>query len=158
MNFKCGYWDYSISYILFSPSSPVQSLLHHPTLFQVDIRSFCNMTMMDIERTHAHIALICSVFRSRHTHTHTHTHTHKHTLFFFNVYLLVKEREQGRDREREGDRTPSRLWADSLEPNVGLKPMNHNIMTWVKVRRLTKWATQAPHTHCLLKKCLEILH
>ena len=31
--------------------------------------------------------------------------------------------------EKEGERVPSRLLAVSAEPEVGLKPMNHEIMT-----------------------------
>ena len=38
----------------------------------------------------------------------------------------------------------SRLWAVLTEPNAGLEPINHKIVTWAKVRRLTDWATQAP--------------
>ena len=36
-----------------------------------------------------------------------------------------RKREQG--RERGGQRIPSRLCADSSEPNVGLELMNHEI-------------------------------
>ena len=55
----------------------------------------------------------------------THTHT-KH--------------EQGRGREREGDtesEAGSRLQAVSTEPNMGLKLMDHEIMTGAEVRCLT---------------------
>ena len=38
-----------------------------------------------------------------------------------------RERERERDWERERDRRE--LCADSIEPNVGLKLMNHEIMT-----------------------------
>ena len=57
------------------------------------------------------------------------------------------ECEQGRGREREGDtesEAGSRLWAVSTEPDTGLKPMNHKIMTWAEVGCLTDWATQEP--------------
>ena len=50
-------------------------------------------------------------------------------------------REQRRHLESEAD---SRLWAVSTEPDTGLEPMNHEIMTWAKVGRLTDWVTQAP--------------
>ena len=49
--------------------------------------------------------------------------------------------------EREEDiefEASSRLWAASTEPNVGLKPMNREIMTWAEVGRSTDWATQVP--------------
>ena len=64
-----------------------------------------------------------------------------------------------RDRERqstsrggaeiEGDtesEAGSRLWAVSTEPDAGLQLMNHEIVTWAEVGRLTDWATQA-HPH-----------
>ena len=70
------------------------------------------------------------------------------------LYLFLRERESERQRqsmsrggaEWEGDsesEADSRLWAHSTEPNVGLEPMNREIMTWAKVRCLTNWATQA---------------
>ena len=37
--------------------------------------------------------------------------------------------EGQRERERERERIPSRLCTVSVEPNVGLKPMNCEIMT-----------------------------
>ena len=50
------------------------------------------------------------------------------------IYLREKERERmsGRGAEREGDtesETDSRLQAVSTEPNAGLEPMTHVIMT-----------------------------
>ena len=73
-------------------------------------------------------------------------------FFFFNVYLLfLRERkrqsmsgggtERGRHTELEAG---SRLRAVSIEPDMGLEPMNCEIMTWAKVRHLTNWTTQAP--------------
>ena len=50
--------------------------------------------------------------------------------------------------EREGEtecKVGSRFWAVSTEPEVGLEPMGHEIMTWAKVRHLTDWATHVPH-------------
>ena len=53
---------------------------------------------------------------------------------FFNVYLFLREETEcqwGRGRER-GDlesEAGSRLQAISTEPDVGLEPMNHEIMT-----------------------------
>ena len=45
-------------------------------------------------------------------------------------------------RQKEIHETGSSLWAVSTEPDVGLKPMDHKIMTWAKVRFLTDWAIQ----------------
>ena len=54
------------------------------------------------------------------------------------------EREQGRGSERETEsKAGSRFWAVRTEPDTGLEPMEHEIMTWAKVRCLTNWATQA---------------
>ena len=53
----------------------------------------------------------------------------------------------GGGAEKEGDtgsEAGSRLWAVSTEPDVGLEPTNHEIMTWPKVGPLTDWATQEP--------------
>ena len=55
-------------------------------------------------------------------------------LIFFNVYLFLKERKRlsGRGAERKGDTEPqagSRLPAVSTEPDAGLEPTNHEIMT-----------------------------
>ena len=51
----------------------------------------------------------------------------------------------GGGAESEGDtksKAGSRLWAVSTEPDMGLELINHKIMTWADVRRLTDWATQ----------------
>ena len=57
-------------------------------------------------------------------------------LIFLNVYLFLRERQKQNvsrgGAEREGDTEPeagSRLGAVSTEPDVGLKPTNHEIMT-----------------------------
>ena len=57
-------------------------------------------------------------------------------IFFFNVYLFLKKREteraSGGGAEREGDpefEVGSRLRAVSTESDVGLEPMNCEIMT-----------------------------
>ena len=70
-------------------------------------------------------------------------------LFFSCLFILEKatEHEQGRGRETEGDtesEADSKLWAVSMEPNVGLELTNHDIMTGAEVGRLTEWATQEP--------------
>ena len=41
----------------------------------------------------------------------------------------ARERAQGRGRERGGQRMPSRVRAVSVEPDAGLKPTIHEIMT-----------------------------
>ena len=55
---------------------------------------------------------------------------------FLNIYLFLREKERestsGRGAEREGDTASeagSRLRAVSTEPDVGLEPTNHEIMT-----------------------------
>ena len=67
--------------------------------------------------------------------------------------MFIFERERERESasrwgaEREGDtesEAGSRLWAGSTEPNAGLQLLDHEIMTWAKVRRPADWATQAP--------------
>ena len=70
-------------------------------------------------------------------------------------YLFLRETDRQTDRhsmrwggaEREGDmesKAGSRLWAVSTEPDTGLELTNREMMTWVKVRCLTDWVTQAP--------------
>ena len=69
------------------------------------------------------------------------------------MFIFEREREREREwqsmsrggAEREGDtesEAGSRLWAVSMEPDAGLQLMNHEIMTWAEVGRLTNWATQ----------------
>ena len=75
-----------------------------------------------------------------------------------------EEREREREREREKGKTERqstsqrgakkegdteseggfRLWAVSIEPDVGLKLTTCEIMTWAEVGHPTDWATQAP--------------
>ena len=58
-------------------------------------------------------------------------------IFYFLKYFLSlliyfereREREQGRGRERGIERIPSRLRTISMEPDVGLKPTNHEMVT-----------------------------
>ena len=61
----------------------------------------------------------------------------------------------GGGAEREGDtesEAGSKLWAVSTEPNVGLKLMSCEIMTWAEVGRLADWATQVPQKNVKKKK------
>ena len=65
------------------------------------------------------------------------------------IYFWDRERHSmsREGAEREGDtecEAGSRLWAVSTEPNAGLELTNCEIMTWVKVGRLTDWATHLP--------------
>ena len=59
----------------------------------------------------------------------------------------------GAEREREREwmnewmnesEAGSRLRAVGVEPDVGLEPTNHEIMTWAEVGHLINWSTQAP--------------
>ena len=65
-------------------------------------------------------------------------------FLFFNIYSFLRDRErEGISKggaKREGDtesKAGSRLWPVSTEPNVGLEPMNHEIMTLPEVECLT---------------------
>ena len=57
------------------------------------------------------------------------------------IYLFLREREfvckWGRGTERGRDRIPSLLCIVSIEPDLGLELMNHEIMTWAKRKSLT---------------------
>ena len=72
---------------------------------------------------------------------------------FFKVYLFW-EREKIQvgegQTERGRERIPSSLHTVSTEPNVSLRPTNHEIMTWAEVRCSTDWATQLPVDHFLI--------
>ena len=59
--------------------------------------------------------------------------------FLKKMFIYFRER----DWERESE-AGFRLWAVSTEPDVGLEPTNHEIMTWAEVGCLTDWATQTP--------------
>ena len=78
---------------------------------------------------------------------------------FFNIDLFWRDRERqnmssgGAEREGDAELEPgSRLRALGTKPDVGLEPMNHEIMSWAEVRRLTHWATQVP-LHFFFFKC-----
>ena len=65
------------------------------------------------------------------------------------IHFWDRERQSmnGGGAEREGDtesEAGSRLWAISPEPDAGLEPTNHEIVTWADVGRSTDWATQVP--------------
>ena len=54
------------------------------------------------------------------------------------MFTYLRERvcvqvSRGRGRQR-GERIPSRLYAVSTEPDVGLDPTNYEIMIWVKIK------------------------
>ena len=53
-------------------------------------------------------------------------------LILLNVYFWDRDRTRAEEGQREGDReseTGSRIQAVSKEPDVGLEPKNHEIMT-----------------------------
>ena len=72
--------------------------------------------------------------------------TPQRSLFLMFIYFWErgKNESRGGGRERGRHRIQSRIQALNYQPNMGLEPMNHEIMTWTKVRCLTNWATQAP--------------
>ena len=45
------------------------------------------------------------------------------------MFIFEREGESRGGAEREGDRIPHRLRIRGAEPNAGLRPMNHEIMT-----------------------------
>ena len=63
---------------------------------------------------------------------------------------MIDRERQSKSREgagREGDtelEEGSRFWAVSTEPDAGLEPMNHEIMTRAEVWRSTDWTIQVP--------------
>ena len=65
---------------------------------------------------------------------------HFRFLLFFKCLFILRERERERERkwarsrERGRERIPSRLWAVSAEPNMGLHLTNCEIMTWAKIK------------------------
>ena len=62
--------------------------------------------------------------------------------------MREREREQGRGKEIEGDtesEAGSRLLAVSTEPNVGLEPTKHGIMTWAKSDAQPTEPPRCPH-------------
>ena len=51
-------------------------------------------------------------------------------FFLMFIYLCFeRERERGRSRERRRKRIPSRLRTVSAEPDAGLDPTDHELMT-----------------------------
>ena len=65
------------------------------------------------------------------------------------LFIFEKEAQSmsGGKAESKGDtesEAGSRLWVDSMEPDMGLERMNLDFVTWAEVRRPTDWATQAP--------------
>ena len=66
--------------------------------------------------------------------------------FLTDFYLFIFERGSvsGGGAERGGQRVQSGFRVDSTEPDVGLEPVNREIMTWAEGRRLTNWAPHVP--------------
>ena len=59
------------------------------------------------------------------------------------IYLFWERKnmcacEKGRGRKREREKIPSRVRIVSAEPSEGLKPTNHEIMTWAKIELVTQ--------------------
>ena len=68
-------------------------------------------------------------------------------IYFWEREAAECEQGQGGAERKEGDtelEAGSRLWADSTEPDMGLKLTNREIMTSAEVRRSADWATQVP--------------
>ena len=63
--------------------------------------------------------------------------------FFLSYFERKCKQVRGREKQ-EKERIPSRLHAVSTEPDVGLKLMNSEIMTWAEADCLMDWATQVP--------------
>ena len=86
------------------------------------------------------------------------SHTITSNIFFFLVYLFWK-RKHGRGKERGRKRIPSRLSAVSTEPNIGLDPMNHEIMTWAEIKSWTLyWLSRPGHILFVRRKSLSPSH
>ena len=87
-------------------------------------------------------------------------------LFFnlFNIYSFLRDTERQSVSGKRGDtefKAGSRLKAVSTEPNAGLEPTNHEIMTWAEIWRLMDWATQGSllvNLNIQQKKLLKIEH
>ena len=59
------------------------------------------------------------------------------SIFFKFIYFerdREHEHEKKRGRERGREKIPTRIHAVSPEPNLGLNPMNHEIMTSAKIK------------------------
>ena len=63
------------------------------------------------------------------------------------MFIFERARTQVGEEQKEKEtksKADSRLWAVSIEPDVGPEPMSREIMTWAKLRSLTDWATLVP--------------
>ena len=70
--------------------------------------------------------------------------------FFKVVFIFETERDtawegEGQRKRETKSEVSSRLWAVSTETVVGLKPTNHEIITWAKFGHSTDRATQVPY-------------
>ena len=74
------------------------------------------------------------------------------------MFICFLEREGDRHSTSKGEtgtegdtesKAGSRLWDINTEPDVGLEPMNREIMIWAEVGCLANWATQAPYNFFL---------
>ena len=69
-------------------------------------------------------------------------------LLFLSLFIWEAERAWARERRRE--RIPSRLHAVNVEPKMGIKLMNSEIMTWAETKSDAQ-PTEPPRCLCLLK-------
>ena len=75
---------------------------------------------------------------------------------FIHFWKTERDRAQAGVGQRKGDtesEADSRLWAVSTEPNVGLEPMNREIMTW---SRLLNWLSHPGAPSYFLTSSLEL--
>ena len=70
----------------------------------------------------------------------SHTYIRQTRFYFLHlfIYFEKREREQGRGRQRGKDRENPKqvLCTVTKEPDVGLEPMNCEMMTWAKTKSL----------------------
>ena len=113
------------------------SMLKYPSQLSSET-SFQN-SLVSYLRPHAVYTKLFSLFFKFHIPNYFHHDfelfvTSNSAIIFFNVYLFLRDRDRaqerkGRERERGRHRIQSRFQDVSTEPNLGLKPMNHEIMT-----------------------------
>ena len=77
---------------------------------------------------------------------------HSQLVFWMFIYFWEKERERksvhlgGRGRERGRQRFPSRRHTVSAEPDKGVSPTKHEIMTWDEIKSQRLNLTERPGT------------
>ena len=85
-------------------------------------------------------------------------------IFIFKSLFILREREReqgrayaqvGEGQRQRRERIPSRLHTVRAEPNVVLDPMNHEIMTWAKIKSWTTEPPKCPSILFLFKRTLK---